>query len=57
MLEGHGEMRIVVKTGAEDLIFGSGGGGVVSGGNPRACQWEEQATCSQVASADYLDSA
>jgi len=36
MLEGHGEMRIVVKTGAEDLIFGSGGrGGVVSGGNPR----------------------
>ena len=36
MLEGHGEMRVVVKTGAEDLIFGAGGrGGVVSGGNPR----------------------
>ena len=36
MLEGHGEMRVVVKTGAEDLIFGPGGrGGVVSGGNPR----------------------
>ena len=26
-------MRIVVKTGAEDPIFGSGGRGVVSGGN------------------------
>ena len=36
MLEGHGEMRVVIKTGAEDLIFGAGGrGGVVEGGNPR----------------------
>jgi len=36
MLEGHGENRVVVKTGAEDIIFGAGGrGGVVSGGNPR----------------------
>jgi NAD(P)H-hydrate epimerase len=36
LVEGHGEDRVVIITGAEDMIIASGGrGGVVSGGNPR----------------------
>jgi NAD(P)H-hydrate epimerase len=36
LVEGHGENRVVIITGAEDMIIASGGrGGVVSGGNPR----------------------
>jgi hydroxyethylthiazole kinase-like uncharacterized protein yjeF len=36
LVEGHGEDRVVIVTGPEDMIIASGGrGGVVSGGNPR----------------------
>ena len=36
LVEGHGEERVVIVTGPEDMIISSGGrGGVVSGGNPR----------------------
>ena len=36
LVEGHGEDRVVIVTGPEDMIISSGGrGGVVSGGNPR----------------------
>jgi NAD(P)H-hydrate epimerase len=36
LVEGHGEDRVVIITGAEDMIIASGWrGGVVSGGNPR----------------------
>ena len=35
-LEGHGEDRVVVRTGPTDIIIGAGGrGGMVSGGEPR----------------------
>ncbi len=36
LLEGSVENRVVVRTGPEDIIIGSGGrGGIVKGGNPR----------------------
>tara|TARA_B110001452_G_scaffold210123_1_gene180489 strand:+ start:1866 stop:3293 length:1428 start_codon:yes stop_codon:yes gene_type:complete len=36
LLAGSGENRVVIRTGAEDIIIGSGGrGGIGTGGNPR----------------------
>ena len=36
LLAGSGESRVVIRTGPEDIIIGSGGrGGIGSGGNPR----------------------
>jgi NAD(P)H-hydrate repair Nnr-like enzyme with NAD(P)H-hydrate dehydratase domain len=36
LLAGSGERRVVIRTGAEDIIVGSAGrGGIGTGGNPR----------------------